>query len=473
MGRFKPVKVEAVKVHGIADKGMAVGRTAEGEVIFIDGAVPGDVVDITIYNKKKKIKIAAVDSFVTKSPDRVAPFCSHFSECGGCKWQHLSYEAQLKFKHQVVTDSMRRIAKLDEVEIEPVLGAKDIKYYRNKLEYTFSPHRWLTKKEVEEQGAITQSPAAGFHIAGFYNKILDIKQCFLQNDLTNDIRNFVSTFCIENQLHFYDVDKHEGFMRNLIVRNTSTGQWMLIFSLAKPDIKKIKLLLDAVVAQFSFISSLYYVVNAKKNDFILDLDFHLHHGEPYIVDQLGAIKYKIGPKSFFQTNTYQAQSLFDVVVEMAELKATDNVYDLYCGIGSIGLYVANHVRQVVGIEEIAAAIDDAKSNATYNKITNCTWYAGDVKDILNDDFIALHGKADIIITDPPRAGMHPKVVETLLAAEVPKIVYVSCNPATQARDLLLLKEKYDVVRIKPVDMFPHTSHIENIALLTLRNTISE
>jgi 23S rRNA (uracil1939-C5)-methyltransferase len=468
MARKKPQFVQNVSITGIADAGMSVGRSQEGEVIFVQGAVPGDLVDVVVYKKRKKIKIASVKSFVKYSEDRVEPFCQHFDECGGCKWQNLNYEAQVRHKHVIVSDAMKRIGKITDVDIEPVLGAKDIRYYRNKLEYAFAPYRWLTKEEIENKGEIKQTPSAGFHISGSYNKILDIKQCHLQNDLNNDIRNFIKNFCIQHQLHFYNVDTNEGFIRNIVIRNTTYGHWMLIVSVGKDDKKKIKLLMEAIKNEFSFLTSLYYVINTKKNDFLLDLDFHLYHGQAFIVEQLDRVKYRIGPKSFFQTNSYQAKQLFDMVVEFGSFTTEDNVYDLYCGLGSIGLYVADKVKSVVGIEEISAAIDDANINAEFNKITNCTFYAGDVKDILDPDFIQKHGKADVVITDPPRAGMHAKVVETLLQLEAPKIVYVSCNPATQARDLLLLKEKYDVVRIKPVDMFPHTSHVENIALLHLR-----
>ena len=468
MARRKPQLVKNVNITGIADAGMSVGRSPEGEVIFVQGGVPGDVVDAMVFKKRKKIKIASVHQTISFSPDRTTAFCEHFVECGGCKWQNLSYEAQLKHKHTIVSDAMKRIGKIIEIETEEVYGAKDIKYYRNKLEFAFAPYRWLTKEEIEQMGEIKQSPSAGFHIAGSYNKILDIRQCHLQNDLNNDIRNFIKDFCIAHQLHFYNVDTNEGFIRNIIIRNTTHGHWMLIISVAKNDPKKIKPLLEAVKNEFTFLTSLYYVVNTKKNDYILDLDFHLYHGQPYMVEQLGEVKYKIGPKSFFQTNSYQAKGLFDLVIEMGNFSKEDNVYDLYCGLGSIGLYVASKVKSVVGIEEVSAAIDDARINAAFNDIKNATFYAGDVKDILDPEFIDRHGKADVVITDPPRAGMHPKVVETLLALEAKKIVYVSCNPATQARDLLLLKEKYDVIRLKPVDMFPHTSHVENIALLHLR-----
>jgi 23S rRNA (uracil1939-C5)-methyltransferase len=468
MSKRRKQQVDNVTITGIADAGMAVGRSPEGEVIFLEGCVPGDIVNALVFKKRKGVKFASVLNFIRLSSDRAEPFCKHFDDCGGCKWQNLSYDAQIKHKHQVVSDHMSRIAKLDKVLIEPVLRAKDTVYYRNKLEFTFSPDRWLTKSEVEQSGEIDRSPAAGYHIAGSYKKILDIKECFLQNDLSNDIRNFVKSFCLEHQLHFYDITSHEGFVRNMIVRNTLQGHWMVIMAFGKDDQKKIKLIMDALVNRFTFITSLFYVVNTKHNDYILDLDFHHYAGQSYMIEQLGKVKYKIGPKSFFQTNSYQAARLFDTVVEFADFNPSDNVYDLYCGLGSIGLYLSDKVKSVVGIEEVAAAIEDAKENAAFNNVTNCTFYAGDVKDILSDDFITKHGKADIVVTDPPRAGMDAKVVETLLALEAPKIVYVSCNTATQARDLDLLKSKYSVVKMRPVDMFPHTSHIENVALLVLK-----
>ncbi|HOY13207.1 MAG TPA: 23S rRNA (uracil(1939)-C(5))-methyltransferase RlmD, partial [Saprospiraceae bacterium] len=417
--------------------------------------------------KRKKTKIAKVEHFKKMSPQRVDPFCKHFTECGGCKWQNLSYEEQLRQKHTTVSDAMKRIGKLDNLEIAPVLGSMDQKYYRNKLEFTFSSQRWYTQEEIDNSGELDKEPALGFHIAGSFSKILDIEECYLQNDLSNKIRNFIRSFCIDHQLNFFNTITQEGFMRTMIVRNTQMGEWMLIIAVTRDDQKKIKLLCKSIMEEFPFITSLYYVVNGKKNDFLLDLDFHLYHGKPYIVEKLGAVSYKIGPKSFFQTNSIQAKTLFDTVVNFADFKGNDHVYDLYTGLGSIALYIAQHVKSVLGIEEIAAAIDDAKINAAFNKIENTSFYAGDVKNLLTPDFIANHPRPDIIITDPPRAGMHPDVVETLIQLSAKKIVYVSCNPATQARDLLLLSPKYKVTKMQPVDMFPHTHHIENIALLEL------
>ncbi|HMS67387.1 MAG TPA: 23S rRNA (uracil(1939)-C(5))-methyltransferase RlmD [Saprospiraceae bacterium] len=469
MAKFKAKKVENIEITGIADQGMSVGRTPEGEVIFVFGAVPGDIVDVVIYKKRKKTKIAKVEHFKKLSPQRLEPFCKHFTECGGCKWQNLSYEEQLRQKHTTVSDAMKRIGRLENLEIAPVLGSMDQKYYRNKLEFTFSSQRWYTQEEIDNSGELDKEPALGFHIAGSFSKILDIEECYLQNDLSNKIRNYIRSFCIDHQLNFFNTITQEGFMRTMIVRNTQMGEWMLIIAVTRDDQKKIKLLCKSIMEEFPFITSLYYVINGKKNDFLLDLDFHLYEGKPYIVEKLGSVSYKIGPKSFFQTNSIQAKALFDTVVNFADFKGDEHVYDLYTGLGSIALYIAQHVKSVLGIEEIAAAIEDAKINAAFNKIENTAFYAGDVKNLLTPDFIANHPRPDIIITDPPRAGMHADVVETLLQLSAKKIVYVSCNPATQARDLLLLAPKYDVTKMQPVDMFPHTHHIENIALLELRD----
>ncbi len=468
MARRKKRLVENVTITGVADKGMSVGRSPEGEVIFINGTVPGDVADILVIRKRKKVSIGVVSKMISLSPHRVEPFCKHFDDCGGCKWQNLSYEEQKRHKFITVQNAMTRLAKLDESLIEPILGSKETVYYRNKLEYSFSDKRYIPQAEVDESGEIPKAPALGFHVAGAWDKILDIDECFLQTDLSNDIRNFIRSFCLKHQFSFYNPRTHEGFMRNIIIRNTLKGDWMLIVIVSKDDPKKIKKIMEAVGDELPFITSLNYVINGKLNDVIYDLEVHNYKGLPYIVELLGKVEYRIGPKSFFQTNSFQAKELFNVVVDFADFKGTENVYDLYTGIGSIALYIADKVKHVTGIEEIEPAIEDAKVNALHNNIINSTFYAGDVKDILTDDFAQLHGKPDIVITDPPRAGMHEAVCKTLLALESPKIVYVSCNPATQARDLVLLSEKYDVVRIKPVDMFPHTHHIENVALLKLK-----
>jgi 23S rRNA (uracil1939-C5)-methyltransferase len=471
MGRRKKNKkiIEHIQITGIAEKGMSVGRTADGEVIFVEDAVPGDVVNAIILRKKKSYSLGKVTETLVYSPERTQPFCNHFEYCGGCKWQHLKYDSQTKYKFIKIVNAMRRIGKIDtEGIIRPVRYSKDIRYYRNKLEFTFSEKRWLTPVEIENEGEIKPEPALGFHRPGSFSKVLDIQECHLQNDLQNDIRNYLKELTIDNQLSFYNVHSHEGIMRNVIIRNTLQGDWMVNIIFGKDDIKKIKLVMEAMKEKFPFITSLQYVVNPKYNDTFFDLDVHCYHGKPYIVEKLGDIKYKIGPKSFFQTNSEGAKILFDYVIEFADFNGTENVYDLYTGLGSIALYVANKVNHVVGIEEVPEAIEDAKVNMQYNNITNATFYAGDVKDILNTDFVAKHGLPDIIITDPPRAGMSETVINTLLEVASPKIVYVSCNPDTQARDLLMLSEKYTVVKMQPVDMFPHTNHIENIALLVLK-----
>ena len=468
MARRRKRVVEDVAVTGIADKGMAVGRSPEGEVIFINGAVPGDVVDVLVLRKRKKVAQGVVKEFKKRSEGRIQPFCKHFDDCGGCKWQNLSYENQLNHKWINVRDAMTRLAKLEEDLIEPILGSLATERYRNKLEYSFASKSYIPKSQLDLLDEIPKQPGLGFHVSGAWDKVLDLEECYLQDDRSNEIRMFVRNYCLENDFSFYDPRSHKGLMRNMIVRNTTIDEWMLILVFSKRDMDRIESLLQAIDMNFDFITSLNYVVNEKVNDTLFDQDIINYKGKPNIIEQLGEVKYKVGPKSFFQTNTQQAIRLFDTVVEFADLKGDENVYDLYTGLGSIALYIADKVKHVTGIEEIVAAIDDANENAIFNSIQNTTFYAGDVKDILTDDFSERHGKPDLVITDPPRAGMHADVCNTLLSLEAPRIVYVSCNPSTQARDLLILKEKYDVKRIKPVDMFPHTHHIENIALLVLR-----
>ncbi len=462
----KPKIFKEVEITGIADKGREVGRYKE-KVVFVEGAVPGDVVDVRVTKRKSGFDIATVIHFHKRSDDRIAPFCKHFEECGGCSWQHLAYETQLKHKQQTVENAMRRIGKVDIERLMPIVGAEPTTFYRNKMEYTFSNKRWITQAEVDEGVEFAHRKALGFHKPGGFNKIIDIEKCYLQPDPSNAIRNGLRDFAIEQDYSFYDVNAHTGLLRNLMMRITTTGDVMVLVSFSENDTEKIRTLLDYAIKTFPEISSLYYVINAKKNDFILDLDYVHYYGKAYIVEQFRAVEFRIGPKSFFQTNSNQGVVLYDKIVEFAELQGNENVYDLYTGIGSIALYVAKSCKQIVGVEEIEAAIEDAKTNAALNRIDNAIFYAGDVKDILTDEFSTMHGKPDVVITDPPRAGMHAKVVQILLDLAAPKIVYVSCNPATQARDLNLLKEKYNVVKMQPVDMFPHTYHIENIALLEL------
>jgi 23S rRNA (uracil1939-C5)-methyltransferase len=465
----KKKAVQNLLITGIADKGKAVGRSESGEVIFVDGAVPGDVVDVLILRKKKSMSEAVVTRFVSYSRDRVDAVCNHFSVCGGCKWQNLDYSAQLRHKEQTVRDSMRRIGKLDDTIVASIIGCKDNFTYRNKLEYSFSTKRWLTEAEIASDESFEQLGSLGFHRPGSFDKIVDIKKCYLQDDLTNEIRNFVREYAHEHTLSFYDTRAHGGLLRNMIVRNTVAGDWMVIVIFGQEESENIMSLMVAIKAKFAKITSLNYVINTKMNDTIYDREVITYFGDPYIVERLGNVKYKIGTKSFFQTNPIQAKQLFDIAIDFADLKDTDNVYDLYTGLGSIALYISDRVSKVTGIEEVPEAIEDALENMKFNAITNATFYAGDVKDILNDDFIVKHGKPNVVITDPPRAGMHDDVVKTLLTLSATRIVYISCNPATQARDLALLSEKYVVDAIQPVDMFPHTHHIESVAQLTLRS----
>ncbi len=469
--RSKNQILEKVRITGIADKGKAVGRTHLGEVVFVDDAVPGDLVDVRVIRKKKSLAEGVVIQFQELSLDRVTPSCRHFGICGGCKWQHLDYQAQLLHKEQTVRDCMQRIARLDPQIVLPIIGCSENFRYRNKLEFSFSNRRWLTKEETQSEDDLSGQGALGFHRPGFFDKIVAIEECLLQDPLSNDIRNFVREYTLQQNLTYFDPRAHEGLMRNMIVRNTTLGEWMVIVVFGYRDEEVIESMMSAIQVAFPQITSLLYVINEKNNDTIFDREVFTWHGRPYIVEKLGHTEYRIGPKSFFQTNPKQAMTLFDVAREFAEFSKEDNVYDLYTGLGSIALYISEDVAQVTGIEEIPEAIADAHINKELNKITNASFYAGDVKDLLNEDFIQRHGKADVIITDPPRQGMHEKVVETILELETPRIVYISCNPATQARDLALLSKKYTVTKVQPVDMFPHTHHIESVAQLVLTKEI--
>ena len=468
MGKRKKQIITNLLITGIADKGKAIGRNHEGHVVFVESVVPGDIADVLVLRKKKSFYEAIPLEIKSLSNDRIQPACQHFGVCGGCKWQNLSYEKQLEHKHIVVRDVMQRIAKLDVSVLLPIIGCDDVFYYRNKLEYSFSDKRWITNEEAASEKIINKNPALGFHRPGYFDKIVDIEECLLQNNKTNEIRNFVREYTLENGYTYYSTFFHEGDMRNMVVRNTTTGQWMVIVVFGREKDNNIVHLMDAIAKRFPEIDSLFYVVNTKKNDTLFDQQMILYKGKEYIEESLGKVTYRIGPKSFFQTNTRQAIRLFDIATGFAECKATDNVFDLYTGLGSIALYIADKVKKVVGIEEIKEAIDDANINKELNGIGNADCYTGDVRDLLNPDFIKKHGKPDVVFTDPPRAGMHEDVVNTLLLLEASKIIYISCNPATQARDLFLLKEKYEVTAIQPVDMFPHTHHIECVARLDLK-----
>lgn len=455
-----------IEVIDIAEEGKGVGKHQD-LVIFIEKAVPGDVVDIQIYRLKKNLAEARITDFVKHSPDRVEPFCSHFGTCGGCKWQHLSYESQLRYKQKTVLNALERLGKVNVKDAEPILGSGETQYYRNKLEFTFSNKRWLDDADMANRDSLSLD-ALGFHVPGRFDKILDIQHCYLQADPSNAIRNAVRDYSLKNSLSYYDLRNHEGSLRNLIIRTASTGELMLIVVFAYAEEEQIKGLMNNLKDAFPQITSLLYIVNQKRNDTIFDQDIVVFDGRDHIFEEMEGLKFKIGAKSFYQTNSAQAYELYKITRHMAGLNANDLVYDLYTGAGTIANFVAREVKQVVGIEYVPTAIEDAKINSELNGINNTTFYAGDMKDILTAEFIAKHGKPDVVITDPPRAGMHADVVARLLEMEASKIVYVSCNAATQARDIALLQEKYEVKRIRPVDMFPQTQHVENVALLVLK-----
>lgn len=470
MARRKRTKkiVKNLKVHGIADKGMSVARDEDGLVYFVKGAVPGDVIDMLVLRKKKGFQTGIVNEFISYSSKRIEPVCEHFGLCGGCKWQNLSYQDQLVFKTENVTAAITRIAKLNSDIIEPIIGSKLTTLYRNKLEYSFSTKRWLTDEEINSDATGLQKPALGFHAPGTFDKIIDVTTCHLQDDKTNEIRNWIRAYANRKEISYYDIRGHHGFFRNLIIRNTTLGEWMVNVVVGENQKEEILTLCKNLVNHFPFITTLLYTVNKKVNDTILDQKVICYYGPGFIQEKLGDLTFKIGPKSFFQTNSTQAKVLYDRVVDFAQLDGTENVYDLYTGTGSIALYLAKHCKKVVGIETVKEAIDDAHYNKELNQIDNADFLVGDVKDVLTASFKETYGNPDLIVTDPPRAGMHKDVVETLIQLKAKKIVYVSCNPATQARDLLLLSDIYNVTRVQPVDMFPHTSHIESIALLELK-----
>ena len=450
---------------GIADKGQSVGKDKEGRVVFLQGGLPGDIMDVRILRRRKGIWQGIPERMIKASPDRIEAPCQHFADCGGCKWQDLEYGAQLVQKELVVRNAMQRIAKIHIGEFSGILGSEKIFHYRNKMEYSFSNQRWKTKKEVQLDTQIESGSALGLHPPRFFNKVVDIKECLLQDDLSNEIRNFVRSHAHQHELSFFDPVHHKGFLRNMILRNTKDGQWMVVVSFHHESVTERESLLNALIETFPQITSLHFVINEKRNDTLFDQEIICYHGQEHIEEQLGKLRYKIRPKSFFQTNPYQAQLLYDLTKEYCALEGNETVYDLYTGTGSIALYLADECREVVGVEEVADAIEDAKENAISNQIENASFYVGDVKDVFSRELMEKHGAADVLITDPPRGGMHEKVINSILEGEPKRIVYISCNPSTQARDLHMLSKKYAVTRMRPVDMFPHTSHIENIAQL--------
>ena len=458
---------EGVEIVGVAAEGKSIAKV-DGLTVFVPFAVPGDVVDIQTYRKKNKFAEGRVVRFVEYSKDRIEPVCEHFGVCGGCKWQMLPYPLQLKNKQQQIEDNLTRIGKVELPEISPIMGAPETTFYRNKLEFTFSNKRWLTEKEINSDKEFTQMNALGFHIPGMFDKVLDINKCWLQTDVSNNIRNSIREFCLLNNFEFFDLRVQTGLMRTLIIRTTSTGELMVIVVFFEDDEEKRTMLMKHIGDTFPEITSLLYIINEKKNDTITDQEVITWKGNDCIYEEMEGLKFKIGPKSFYQTNSAQAYNLYKVARDFAQLSETDLVYDLYTGTGTIANFVARGVNKVVGIEYVEEAIDDAKANSLANGIDNTLFFAGDMKDILKHEFILEHGRPDVLITDPPRAGMHTDVVDAILFANPKRIVYVSCNPATQARDLNLLDEKYKVTRVQPVDMFPHTHHVENVVLLERR-----
>ena len=458
---------ENVSIIDIAEEGKGVGK-ANDFVLFVDKAIPGDIADVQIYRKKKNFAEGKIIQLKHASEFRTEAFCEHFGTCGGCKWQHMTYGAQLQFKQKAVAGALGHLAKIDVSDMLAIVPSPEDKYYRNKLEYTFSNKRWLYDGENRTDEPMNMD-ALGFHIPGRFDKILDVKHCYLQADPSNDIRNSVRDFAKQQGISFYDLKAHEGALRNLIIRTSSTGELMVIVVFAYPTDEEINNLMTSVDNKFPQITSLLYIVNQKKNDTIFDQEVIAWRGPEYIYEEMEGIRFRIGPKSFYQTNSIQALKLYEIAREFAGFKGDELVYDLYTGAGTIANFIAGKVKEVVGVEYVPTAIEDAKINSAINNITNTKFYAGDMKDVLNADFVAEHGKPDVIITDPPRAGMHPDVVNRLMEIEAKKIVYVSCNASTQARDLLVLKEKYDTVKIQPVDMFPHTQHVENVVLLVLRD----
>ena len=459
--------LEDLTISDVAAEGNAIAR-ADEMVVFIPFGAPGDVADVKIDKKKKSYAEGHIGKLKKPSEIRVEPRCEHFTICGGCRWQHLPYEFQIKCKQQQVYDALTRIARVPFPEITPIIGSKQIWEYRNKMEYTFSNKCWLTYEQLNSGLEFPDRDAAGFHIPGAFDKVLDIKKCHLQDDLSNRLRLFIKNFGKENGYSFYDIRACQGFLRTLMIRIATTGEIMAVMVFGENDSEKIKTLLDAVRSEFPQITSLLYVINTKVNDTIADQEILLHSGKMYIEEEMDGLRFRIGPKSFYQTNSRQALVLYTVARNFADLKGDELVYDLYTGTGTIANFVARHCRHVIGIEYVEDAIKDAHINSSINGIDNTEFYAGDMKDVLTDEFISKHGRPDVMIVDPPRAGMHNDVVNVILNAEPEKIVYVSCNPATQARDLALLHVKYDITAVQPVDMFPHTQHVENVVALKLR-----
>jgi 23S rRNA (uracil1939-C5)-methyltransferase len=465
--KIKNIELTDVLVEDYAAEGKSLARV-DGKVIFIENAIPGDIVNIRLSKNKKDWAEGFITAFRQYSPERVEPFCSHFGVCGGCRWQMLPYPRQLQYKQQQVEDALTRIGKIALPAIQPILGAPQSVHYRNKMEYTFSNKRFLLPEELHDPAISSQQRVAGFHAKGLFDKVVDIDVCHLQAEPTNRLRKAVRDFGLEEDLSFYDIRMHEGWLRNLQLRICTTGEIMANLVIGYENEEQTRRLADRLLKEFPELTTLLYTVNPKWNDSISDLEPRILHGKGFVIEQLEDFRFKIGPKSFFQTNTRQGERLYQVTRDFAELSGKETVYDLYCGTGSIGIFLSRQAARIVGVEVIEEAVADARENATLNGIGHARFFAGDVSRVCKDVFFGEHGRPDTIITDPPRAGMHEDLVNKILDIAAPTVVYVSCNPATQARDLHLLDAKYAVTRVQPVDMFPHTHHIENVVQLKLR-----
>jgi 23S rRNA (uracil1939-C5)-methyltransferase len=469
VGRSKELPLlERVRITDIGAEGNAISRV-DNLVVFVPMLIPGDLVDIRVIRKRKKYLEGRVVKFHEYSPDRIEPRCIHFGVCGGCKWQHLPYDLQLKFKEKQVRDNLIRIGKVDLKEIMPIIGSSDIYQYRNKLEYTFSDKRWLTSEEVVSGNKFEKEDALGFHIPGLFDKVLDITECHLQPEPSNSIKNAVRQYAHQNNLLFFDLREQKGFLRNIVIRNSLDGKFMVIVVFFHEDVEKRNGLLDFLSNEFPQITSLMYVINSKRNDSLNDQEPVLYKGEDHLVEEMDGLKFRIGPKSFYQTNTRQALQLYRTAKEFARFSGNEIVYDLYSGTGTISNFIAPYVNKVIGIEYVEEAVKDAVINSEINGIRNTRFFAGDMKNVLSGTFFVSNGKPDIIITDPPRAGMHEDVIKAIVKASPEKIVYISCNPSTQSRDIKLLSGEYYVNGVQPVDMFPHTHHVENVVLLNRRD----
>jgi len=466
--RNKPIIFENIEVIDAGARGKTVAKAPDGRVIFLTNTVPGDVVDIRTGKKRKAYFEGTAIKFHKYSNKRVEPVCEHFEHCGGCKWQSMGYEHQLAYKENEVVNNLIRIGHLELPEVTPILGCKNIYFYRNKMEFSFSNSRWLTLEEINSEEEIDNRNACGFHISGMWDKILDIEKCHLQEDPSNKIRNFIKEYGINNGLEFYNPREQDGLLRTIMLRISSTGEIMVVIQFFKENIEKREGLLNALATEFPQITSLQYVINSKGNDTLYDQNIILFKGRDHIFEEMEGLKFKIGPKSFYQTNSEQAYELYKITRDFANLTGNEVVYDFYTGTGTIAQFVSKNAKKVIGVESVPEAIEDAKINAQLNNINNVEFYAGDMKDVFNNNFIKAHGQPDVIITDPPRDGMHKNVIAKILEILPKKVVYVSCNSATQARDLALMKEQYKISKTQAVDMFPQTHHVENVVLLELK-----